>query len=318
MSSKEKRLESSTDSWLEFFKDKWFERLLPYLFLAPTLLVVIVFTIYPAISTVVNSFYEPGRRADAPFAFVGLDNYLDLFDKTHYLGSRFSQVMGNTFYFSGITILVGMALAFLLALLLNRKIKGLWLWRFAIIYPLFLPTIGAASFWAFHYSDTVGLINTVLRDFNLPTVNWLGDPSVVLLSITVVNIWKQTGYYTIFYLTGLQNIPKDIYEAADLDGADYWQQLLFITIPLLRRSTLFISTIGFIFAFQTVEQLQVLNMGNPADRGNLLMYFIFQNIPERRNYGYINAMTVILILILLIFTISNFYFSESGKEENHA
>jgi sn-glycerol 3-phosphate transport system permease protein len=260
--------------------------------------------------------YEPARRASDPFEFVGFQNYSDLFDSSHFLGSRFSLIMGNTFIFSLATVIIGMSLAFIMALLLNRALKGLGLWRFCIVYPALLPTIGAASFWAFFYADTVGLINTVLRDFGIPTVNWLGDPDVVLFSVTAVNIWKQVGYFMIFYLAGLQNIPKDIYEAASLDGASYFQQLRYLTIPLLRRTTLFISTIAFVFSFQTVEHLQVLNNGNPADRGNLMLYFIFQVIPERRNQGYVNAMTVILLLILLVFTLSNFAFSERGGRED--
>ena len=119
----------------------------------------------------------------------------------------------------------------------------------------------------------------------------------------------------IFYLAGLQGIPKDIYEAAGLDGANAWQQLRYITFPLLRRTTLFILVIAFTFAFQTVEQLQAMNLGNPANRGNLLLFFIFQNIQERRNDGFVNAMTVILVGILLIFTVSNFFLFERSDDE---
>jgi sn-glycerol 3-phosphate transport system permease protein len=190
------------------------------------------------------------------------------------------------------------------------------LWRFSIFYPSLLPLIGAASIWAFLYSNEVGLINAVLSGLNLPTVNWLGNPDVVLWSVIVVNIWKQVGYFMIFYLAGLQGIPPDIYEAAELDGANNAQKLFTITLPLLRRTTLFVSTVAFIFAFQTVEQLQVLNFGQPANRANLILYFIFQSIGERRNQGYINAMTVILVAILLVFTVTNFYISERGGREN--
>ncbi|MEL6309763.1 MAG: sugar ABC transporter permease [Chloroflexota bacterium] len=292
------------------------QRIMPYLLIAPTLILVILFTLYPAVNTVIASLYEPGRRATDPAEFVGFQNYADLFDSTHFLGSRFGLILNNTFIFSFATVVIGMALALMMALLLNRALRGLGLWRFCIVYPALLPTIGAASFWAFLYADTVGLINTVLGMFGIPTVNWLGNPDVVLWSVIIVNIWKQVGYFMIFYLAGLQNIPRDIYEAAALDGANYWQQLVHLTIPLLRRTTLFISTIAFIFSFQTVEQLQVLNQGNPADRANLLLYFIFQIIPERRNQGYVNAMTVILVAILLIFTIANFVLSERGEGDN--
>jgi sn-glycerol 3-phosphate transport system permease protein len=291
----------------------WF---LPYLFISPTLIIVIMFTIYPAFNTVRDSLYEPARRITDPAEFVGLQNYFDLFDSSHFLGSQFFLVISNTFLFTLGTILIGIPLAFMMALLLNRAIKGLGLWRFAIVYPMLLPTIGAASIWAFLFADTVGLINTVLRGFGLPTVNWIGNPDTVLFAVMLVNIWKQVGYFMIFFLAGLQNIGRDIYEASELDGASYFQQVFYLVIPLLRRSFLFVSTIGVLFAFQTVEQLAVLGQGTPANRGNLLLYFIFQSLPERRNLGYVNAMTVILVLLLLAFTIANFFLAEHGEDPN--
>jgi sn-glycerol 3-phosphate transport system permease protein len=293
----------------------FFTRLLPYLLVAPTLLGVFIFTLLPATRTVIDSLYRPPRIANDEAEFVGLENYGDLFDSTHYIGGRFTQIFGNTLIFSASTVLISVPLALLFALLLNRRLRGMGFWRFSFFYPALLPLLGAASIWAFLYSDTVGLINTVLRSFGSPGINWIGNPSIVLLSIIIVDIWKQAGYYMIFFLAGLQGIPRDFYEAAELDGANARQQFFFLTLPLLRRTILFVLVVAFTFSFQTVEQLQALGQGNPGDRGNLLLYFIFQNIGERRNWGYTNAMSVILALILLTFTISNFIFFERGRED---
>jgi sn-glycerol 3-phosphate transport system permease protein len=287
----------------------------PYLLVAPTLAFVLLFTIYPATRTLIDSTLSPGRRASDPAEFVGLENFQSLFDPAHHIGSRFTRVLGNTLIFAAATVVISLPLALLFALLLNRKLRGMGFLRFSIFYPALLPIIGAASIWAFLYSDTIGLYNTILESFGLPSINWLGDPTRVLSSVIIMNIWQQSGYQMIFFLAGLQGIPRDIYEAADLDGANTWQQLRYLTLPLLRRTTLFVSVIMFTFAFQTVEQLQALNQGNPADRGNLLLYFIFQNIGERRNWGYVNAMTVVLVSIILIFTLSNFLFFERGSDE---
>src|SRR5690606_37308738 len=235
-----------------------------------------------------------------------LQNYIDLFDPTHYIGSNFTQVIINTLIFTFATVLVAVPLALIFALLLNRRIPGLALWRFGLFYPALLPLVGAASIWAFIFSDTVGLLNTVLRSFGISGQDWLGDPNLVLASVTVVNIWKQVGYFMIFYLAGLQGISRDFYEAADIEGANWFQQVYYLTLPLLRRTTLFVMVIAFTFGFQTVEQLQALGRGGPGVRGNLVLYYIFQNIQERRNLGYVNAMTVILVLILLVFTVTNF------------
>lgn len=291
------------------------QTLLPYLLVAPTLALVAVFTILPSIRTLLDSLYRPGRRPSDPWEFVGLQNYLDLFDSAHHIGSRFTQVLGNTLLFVVVTAAICVPLALMFALLLNRRMRFLGVLRFGIFYPALLPLIGAASIWAFLYSDSIGLLNAILRSFGLPGVNWLGDPNMVMGSIILMNIWKQSGYYMIFYLAGLQSIPKDMYEAADLDGANYWQQLIYLTVPMLRRTTLFVLVVVVIFAFQTVEQLQAMNQGNPADRGNLLLYFIFQNIGERRNWGYINAMTVILVGILLLFTVTQFVLFERGRDD---
>lgn len=290
-------------------------RLLPYLLVAPTLILVTVFTIMPAINSILASLTKPGRRPTDPVEFVGLQNYADLFNPAHFIGANFVPILGNTIMFAVATVVISLPLALGLALLLNRKIRGLGLWRFSIFYPALLPVIGAASIWAFLYSDTVGLINTILQSFRIDGPNWIGDPNLILWAVIIVNVWKQTGYYMIFYLAGLQNIPRDLYEAADLDGASVWQSLIYLTLPLLQRTTLFILVVAFTFAFQMVEQLQVLGQGGPGTRGNLMLYYIFQSIGERRNWGYVNAMTVLLVAILLVFTMTNFVFFERKGEE---
>ena len=120
----------------------------------------------------------------------------------------------------------------------------------------------------------------------------------------------------IFYLAGLQNIPRDIYESAALEGANLWQQTIYLTLPLLRRTTLFIMVIAFTFSFQMVEQLQALGQGGPNETSNLILYYIFQKLPEPRNWGYINAMSVILMLMLMAFTVTNFYFFEWSRAKD--
>jgi sn-glycerol 3-phosphate transport system permease protein len=290
--------------------------LTPYLLIAPTFVLVFLFTLKPTLGALIDSTYRPARLAQDPPVFVGLENYANLFDPSHHIGARFGQIVGNTILFAVGTVAVVVPLALTFALLLNRRLRLLGFWRFSFVYPSLLPLIGAASIWAFIFADQVGLAAAILRALRLPGVNWLGDPDIVLWAVIVVNIWSQTGYYMLFYLAGLQSIPRDLYEAADLDGASYRQQLVYLTLPLLRRTTLFILTISFTFAFQTVDQLQALTEGGPGDRSNLLLYFIFQNIGERRNWGYINAMTILLAGIVLVFTITNFLFFERGGREN--
>ena len=293
-------------------------RLLPYLLVAPTLILVLMFNLAPALRTVNDSLYKPARGLNAagkPPEFVGAGNFNDLFDSSHYMGMRFLRAFRNTIVFALATVGIGVPLGLLLALLLNRKQPLLGLWRFAAFYPSLLPLLGAASIWSFIFSDSIGLANAVLKSFGHPGLNWLGDRDLVLLSVIVVNIWKQAGYFMIFFLAGLQNIPRDMYEAAALDGADAWQTFWRLTLPLLRRTALFVVVIAFTYAFQTVEQLQALGEGGPADSANLLLYLIFQNISERRNWGYVNAMTLVLVAVVLLFTLSNFLLFERGEAD---
>jgi len=288
--------------------------LFPYFLVAPTLILIFVFTIWPTTQTVVGSLYKPPLTVRQQEQFVGLQNYVDLFDSTRTtrpdISAVFTKILINTLIFTVSTVLVSVPLAFVFALLLNRRLRYLGIWRFSLFYPALLPLIGAASIWSFIYADNIGLANTVLRSFGLSTVQWLNIQSMSLLSVIIVIIWKQTGYYMIFYLAGLQSIPRDIYEAADLDGANIWQQTRFITLPLLRRTTLFIMVVAFTAGFQMVEQLEALGLGGPNDSSNLLLYYVFQKFSDPRNWGYVNAITVILLLILMLFTVTNFYFFE--------
>jgi sn-glycerol 3-phosphate transport system permease protein len=288
--------------------------LLPYFLVAPTIGLILIFTLWPTAQSVVGSLYRPPlTRAQQP-KFVGLQNYIDLFDARAStrpdISSTFPQILLNTVVFTFSTVLVSVPLAFLFALLLNRPLRAMGLWRFSLFYPSLLPLIGAASIWSFIFADNIGLANVVIRSFGGVGVKWIGLPGMTLISVIIVVIWKQTGYFMIFYLAGLQNIPRDIYEAADLEGVTAWQRIWYITLPLLQRTTLFILVVAFTFGFQMVEQLQALGQGGPNDSSNLMLYYIFQKFSEPRNLGYVNAITVILLLMLMIFTVTNFYFFE--------
>ncbi len=288
--------------------------LFPYFLVAPTLILVLMFTVLPTVQSVTGSLYRPPLTVKQQSTYVGLQNYVDLFDLSRTtrpdIAAVFSKILLNTVIFTTATVVISVPLAFLCAMLLNRKLRWLGLWRFSLFYPVLLPVIGAASIWSFVYADNIGLANTVLQSFGLSGVKWLGLPGMTLFSVIIVICWKQVGYFMIFYLAGLQNIPRDIYEAADLEGVNTWQRIRYITFPLLQRTTLFILVIAFTGGFQTVEQLQALGQGGPNESSNLMLYFIFQKFSEPRNLGYINAITVILLLMLMVFTVINFYFFE--------
>ena len=249
---------------------------------------------------------KPGITVKIPPKFVGLNNFRDLFDSTTDIGQSFPRVLTNTLLFVAMTVPLSMFLAFFMALGLNRKLSGIGLFRFSFFYPVLMPMIGAASIFAFIYADNIGLANVVSRSFNLPTHLWIGDAFWTPIAIMIVALWKQSGFYMIIYLAALQSLPADVYEAADLDGASAWVKLRRITWPLISSTTIFVLITAATNAFQMVDQLYALGQGVPDDKSNLLLYFIFQKYNERANGGYVNAITVVLLLILACFTVFNF------------
>lgn len=278
--------------------------LLPWLLIFPTALGVAVFTLFPMLAAAYRSLYTQNQAVRAP-RWNGLGNYGDLF-----ADATFRQVIANTLLFILGTVPASIALALLLALSLNRKLRGMGILRSAFFYPTVLPLVSAAAIWLFLYTPNFGLINQGLRAVGLPAPNWLGETKIVLVAMMVMTLWKQTGYFMLFYLAGLQNLPAEIFEAAALDGASRWQQVRSLTIPLLSGTTLFVSTIAVVSSLQQVDQIYIMTQGGPSNASNLLLFFIYETAFRFRNLGAANAATVLLVLLLLAFTVANFALSE--------
>ncbi len=280
----------------------------PYWLILPTLIFVSLFTIWPTLNAIYLSFFKQ-RLNIAKFrepTYIGWQNYSQLLHDP-----RFIQVLKNTLIYVIGTVPLSIFIAFLFAWLVNQKLRGLSLIRLSLFHPTVLPMVSAATIWMFFLTPDYGLFNTTLSwlGYHGPQ-NWTGNPNLALLAIMLVAFWKNAGYYMIFYLAGLQNLPKDVFEAARLDGANAWQQLIHITFPLLRRTTLFITTIAFIGAFQTIDHIFVLTQGGPSQASTVLLYYLWQIRFENQDVGKASAITVILIILLLIFTVSNFLISE--------
>ncbi len=283
-------------------------KLLPYLLLLPTAFFVALFTAFPVLLSVYQSFFLQ-RMNIARFrqpTFIGLGNYIKLFTDPY-----FFQVIRNTLVYIAGTVPASILLGLIFALLVNRKVRGIGLFRLAFFHPMVLPMVSAATIWLFLFTPNYGLFNTALRFLGYHGAeNWTGNPSLALLSVIIVAIWKNAGFYMIFYLAGLQNLPADVYEAAALDGASSWQALWKITFPLLHRTTVFITTIAFVDAFRTVDHIFVLTKGGPSRASTVLLFYLWQQRFENQNIGIAAAVTVIFVVILLAFTVTNFITSE--------
>ena len=311
--------------------------ILPYLLILPTFVFVVLFTIYPTLQVLSASqeYYHPNRpnryqitdlglpgiteesrsiRGPHP---VGLAYFRAMLDSTTAEGAIFQQVLGNTLLYTAVTVPVSMALAFLFALLVNRAVKGIGLARMAFFYPTMLPMVSAATIWLFFFTPDYGLWNSALRllGYTGPE-NWVINRSLALWSLMIVSIWKNAGYFMIFYLAGLQNLPLEIYEAADLDGAGWLAKTVRITLPLLRRTTLFVSVVAIISAFQNIDHALVLTYQLVSGEADLLLYEIYKQRFELQNYGFANALTVVMIVLLLAFTLTNFFLSERSDDRD--
>ncbi len=205
--------------------------------------------------------------------FAGLGNYTALFTDP-----VFHDVILNTLMYVVVTVPISVFLALVLALLLNRKFRALGLYRLAFFYPTVLPMVSAATIWLFMYTPGYGLLNVFIGFFHIPSQNWLGHPNLALIALMILGVWKQTGYFMIFFLAGMQGLPHDIFESAKLDGANIIQSVLSITLPLLSGTTLFVTTIAVINAFETVDQIYIMTGGGPVNATNMLLFNLWQTL----------------------------------------
>ena len=277
---------------------------LPYLLIFPTLLFVAVFTLLPSLRVLYDSLFLQNQAVQVP-QFAGAANYTALLNDPD-----FHQVVVNTFVYGIVTVPISVFLALVLALVLNRKIRALGLYRLAFFYPTVLPMVSAATIWLFMYTPGYGLVNVFIEFFHIPSQNWLGDSNLALISLMILGVWKQTGYFMIFYLAGLQGLPHDVFEAADLDGASTIQATRYLTLPLLMGTTLFVTTIAVVNAFETVDQIYIMTGGGPNNATTMLLFNLWQTLFSFLDVGKASAISVILIVVLLIFTVTNFIYTE--------
>jgi len=280
--------------------------LTPYLLILPTLLFVLLFTVYPSLNSLVKSFFI--QRLNIPKfrepVFAGWANYIDLLES-----ESFRVIMGNTLRYVLISVPLTMLLSFLFALGLRQKVLAPL--RVVFFHPAILPMVSAATVWLFFLTPDYGLFNQFLKFFgyNGPE-NWTTHPDRALAALILVSLWKDAGFYMIFFLSGLLSLPEDVFEALKLEGASPFTRLFRFILPLMKRTTLFVSTVAVIGAFRTVDHVFVMTQGGPSGASNLLLYHLWQVRFDSLNLGQASAITVVLVCILLIFTLTNFSLSE--------
>ncbi|MFT4915670.1 MAG: sn-glycerol 3-phosphate transport system permease protein [Lentimonas sp.] len=265
-----------------------------WLLLSPALLLLSVFAFYPTMATLWSSLFSRGTRRN-PVEYIGTGNYTELFaDPTFWL------VVKNNLFYAGVTIPVSIGIALAMALWANGKIRARSFVRTAYFTPTVLPMIAAANLWLFFYTPGLGVLDQIGSVFGLPSVNWLGQPETALWAIIIVTIWKEAGFFMIFYLAALQTIPEDLKEAADIEGTSRWTYTRRIVLPLLMPTTLFIAVNALINSVKLIDHLFILTKGGPSDASKLLLYYIWEMAFAFFDSPQAAAMTIMVITVLAI------------------
>jgi len=275
--------------------------LTPYLFLAPGLALFVAFRVYPLLDGLRLSFTN-ARLGRAQYAFVGLANYERLLEDT-----RFHTSLVNTAFYAVASTLPILAIPLLLAVALNRGIALRTFLRSAFFFPFTLSVVTVGLTWLWLLDPVVGPFNYYLKALGIPVRSWLADPTTAMWAIIVTSVWWVTGYYLVIYLAGLQDIPRELYEAAALDGAGGARAFWAITLPLLRPVFLFVFVTHVIGSFQIFGQVFILTQGGPGDATRTVVQHLYETAFQNFfHFGAASAMAWVLFAIILGFSALQF------------
>ena len=271
-----------------------------WLLLLPAAVLLAAFTHYPALATFWHSFFTT-PRANRPARFVGLENYELLLEDPVF----WTALTNNAWYALG-TILPSMALAIVMALWVNRQMVGRGWVRLAYFTPTVLPMIAVANIWLFFYTPDYGLLDQVRSLWGGAPHNWLGSKQTALGAVVAVAVWKEAGFFMIFYLAALQQQSPELREAAALEGCNRWQFFWRVTFPLLMPTTLFVLVNAVINAFRLIDHIFILTRGGPDNASSLLLFYIYEVGFKFWDVSYAAALTVVLLLVLAVVALFQF------------
>ena len=268
-----------------------------YLFLLPNLLGFLTFTLFPIVVAVAITFTE-WNLASQP-VFIGLRNFVTLVQD-----ELFWKTLGNTFYFTFGAVIPGVLTAFCLAILMNRKMKGVIFLRTLYFLPQITLMVAVALVWSWLYHPEAGMINFLLRKIGIDGPRWLLSTKWAMPAIILMSNWKGIGWSMLVLLAGLQGIPEEYYEAAEIDGASSLQRLVHVTVPMLSPTIFFVVVTSLIGAFQGFDQFSVMTGGGPAYATTTLVMYIYRNGFEWFKMGYGGAIASALFVCVLIITLA--------------
>lgn len=276
-------------------KSKW----IPYCFIAPFFFIFSYFYFIPIFKVIMDSFtdYDMFTKRN----FVGLENYIELIrDET------FRLSVGNTFFYTICTLFPALIIGLLLACLIKSPLIKTKFTRMAIFMPHVVSMVAISMIWLYLYEPSSGIFNQILKFFHLPESQWLFDPKIAMLCLIVMGIWKSVGYYMVVFLSGLNAISQQYYEAAKIDGAGTIAIFFKITLPLLKPTSAFLLITGIISSFNVFEQVNIMTKGGPLYRTTTIVHQIYTAGFSEYKLGYASAMSVVLLVIVVCISALNF------------
>lgn len=285
---------------------KYYKKYVPYLFLLPAGVILLVFFFIPFFQTIVLSFQDYSTNIYNP-TYVGLQNYFKLFNSP-----IFYQVLFNTFLYLFLAVPILATVPLFLAILISQKIKGVTLYKILIYLPVIVSIVVAAIAFKWLYAEQ-GILNYAMQKLGLDAIGWLTDTRFALISVIIVTVWKGIGYYMMIYLAALMGVPKELYEACDIDGANALKKHLTVTIPHIMPTLALVSTISAISAMKVFAEIYVMTKGGPLNSSKTIVYYIYERAFENLDLGYASAMAVILLVIVMAFSLVNILFFEKNK-----
>ncbi len=284
----------------------YYKKFAPYLFLLPAVVVLLVFFFIPFFQTFELSFFNYDSNLYSP-VFCGMDNYYKLLKEP-----IFYKVMINTLLYLLIAVPFLVTFPLFLAILINQKIRGITLYKILLYLPVIVSIVVAAIAFKWLYAGQ-GILNYILSLLHISPINWLVDTKWALFSVAIVTIWKGIGYYMMIYLASLMSVPQELYEACDIDGANFITKHMTVTIPHIMPTIALVSTISTISAMKVFAEIYVMTKGGPLNSTKTIVYYIYERAFENLDLGYASALAVVLLIIVMVFSMINIFCFERNK-----
>jgi multiple sugar transport system permease protein len=263
-------------------------------FLLPFVVLYLAFIIGPALYGLLMSFFDTSLVKPGLSTFAGLGNYTEALSSGDFWSS-----LWHTIWFTILTTPPLIILGFVLALLADRVARGRWFFRLAFFAPFILPSAVVALIWIWIYTPGLGLLENALGTIGIPVPNWLGDPTWAMPSLAISTVWWTLGFNFVLYLAGLQDIPRQLYEAASIDGAGPWQQIRMITIPLLARTTTLVAVLQVIASLKVFDQMYLMTNGGPNFVTRSILEYVYDEGFTNFRVGYAAAVSMLFFVVVL-------------------